>query len=380
MGAERTAVAEQAFLGIKYLLIARAQKTFDQRFQAATRALSHSLAETNLIGQSPRYLLECVAGATLIACAAFAGGGATGSAWLAQLSFIAFAGFRLLPAAQQMYQASVVVRANRAVIDNLAAQLARRATLRDTEADAARPRAAPLRAVELVDLGFRYSAEAPWVLDGASLRIEAGAAIGIVGASGCGKTTVVDLLTGLLAPTRGRIEIDGEPLDASRIAVWQRSIGYVPQDVLILDATVRENIAFGVDPADIDDERVRAAAAQAGASSFIEALPGGLLARTVGPGGSLSGGQRQRLGLARALYRDPALLVLDEATNALDAETERSIIDTVVRNRGTRTVVVVAHGAAAIAACDRVYELAGGRLVERRAAAGRASRLRWGVE
>jgi HlyD family secretion protein len=199
MGAERTAVAEQAFLGIKYLLIARAQKTFDQRFQAATRALSHSLAETNLIGQSPRYLLECVAGATLIACAAFVGGGATGSAWLAQLSFIAFAGFRLLPAAQQMYQASVVVRANRAVIDNLAAQLARRATLRDAEADAARPRAAPLRAVELVDLGFRYSAETPWVLDGASLRIEAGAAIGIVGASGCGKTTVVDLLTGLLA-------------------------------------------------------------------------------------------------------------------------------------------------------------------------------------
>ena len=110
-----------------------------------------------------------------------------------------------------------------------------------------------------------------------------------------------------------------------------------------------------------------------------QALPGGFLARTVGPGGSLSGGQRQRLGLARALYHDPALLVLDEATNALDAETERSIIDTVVRNRGTRTVVVVAHGAAAIAACDRVYELAGGRLLERRAA-GRASRLRWGVE
>jgi ATP-binding cassette, subfamily B, bacterial PglK len=276
-----------------------------------------------------------------------------------------------------------VVRANRAVIENLAVQLERRAVAGSAAPPAdSVAAAAPLRAVELVDVAFRYSPESPAVLEGVSLRIEAGEAVGIVGPSGGGKTTLVDLLAGLLRPTQGRVEIDGEPLDGARVAAWQASIGYVPQDVLVLDASVRENIAFGVVPEAIDDERVREAARQAGASSFIEALPGGFQAKTSGLGGSLSGGQRQRLGLARALYRNPSLLVLDEATNALDADTERSIIDGVVRNRGPRTVVVVAHGTAAIAACDRVFELAAGRLRERSTVtpAGRPPRLRWGAE
>jgi ABC-type multidrug transport system fused ATPase/permease subunit len=364
LGAERTAVVEQALHGIKYLLIARAQNSFDKRFQSVTRTLSQSLADTNFIGQSPKYLLECVAGAALIASAALAAGGAVGGAWLAQLTFIGFAGFRLLPAGQQMYHAFVVIRANRATIENLASQLEHRSAARAEPAGtAARPM--PFRSIGLSGVSFRYSPETPWVLADVSLRIDAGAAVGIVGPSGGGKTTLVDLLVGLMSPTSGRIEIDGETLDPQRVDAWQQGIGYVPQEVMILDATVRENIAFGVDPAEIDDERVRAAAKQAGAAAFIESLPGGFLARTSGLGGSLSGGQRQRLGIARALYRNPSLLVLDEATNSLDADTERAIVDTVVRNRGSRTLVIVAHGDSVIGACDRVYEMRNGRLHER---------------
>jgi ABC-type multidrug transport system fused ATPase/permease subunit len=380
LGAERTAVVQQAFLGIKYLLIARAQDSFDRRFRAATRTLSEALADTNFIGIVPRFLLECMAGAVLIAVAAFAANGAVGGAWLAQLSFIAFAGFRLLPAVQQMYHAFVVMRANRATLVNLSAQLEGSAAEPDIATRVA-TKLVPTRSIELVDVSFRYAPEAPLVLEDVSVRIDVGTAIGIVGPSGCGKTTVADLLVGLLAPSTGRVQIDGIALDAQRVSAWQQAIGYVPQDVMLLDATVRENIAFGVDPADIDDVRLRQAAKQAGALAFIEALPLGFHTRTSGVGSSLSGGQRQRLGIARALYRDPALLLLDEATNALDADSERAIIDAVVRNRGPRTLVVVAHSAAAIQACDRVYELRDGKLHEHHASSQpRAARLHGGAE
>jgi HlyD family secretion protein len=383
LSAERMAVVEQSFLGIKYLLVAGAQQTFGWRLRSVTRALSQSFAETQFIAQLPRYVLECVAGAALIACAAFVSVGTNDRLWLAQLSFIGFAGFRLLPAIQQIYHAIVIVRSNRAAVEEVASELA--ASAPDPEIAASRKPPGALQSVwsiELVGVSFRYAPQAPLIVDNASLSISAGDAIGIVGASGSGKTTLIDLILGLLSATSGRIEIDGKALDTASLPAWRRRIGYVPQDVLILDAPVRENIAFGVDPADIDDARVREVACQAGASEFIEALAGGYSARISGVGGGLSGGQRQRIGIARALYHEPSLLVLDEATNALDADTEHAIIDAVVQNRGTRTVLIVAHGAALIDACDRVYELRGGSLHDRGSpqARSRALRARWGGE
>jgi ABC-type multidrug transport system fused ATPase/permease subunit len=362
---ERVALVEQAFHGIKYLLVAGAQDSFDKRFAAVTRTLSHSFADAQFIGQLPKYVLECVAGAGLIACAAFVSGGSAGSAWIAQLSFIGFAGFRLLPAFQQMYLAFVIVRGNRAAIEDVAAELAHGVVPVVEPLPRVAREPALVRGVDLIGVSFQYSPAAPRVLDDASLHIPAGAVTGIVGASGCGKTTLVDLVLGLLEPVGGRIEIDGKTLDARRVPAWQRCIGYVPQDVLILHGPVRENIAFGVDPSEIDDARVREVARLAGAAAFIEALPGGYAARISGVGGGLSGGQRQRIGIARALYREPSLLVLDEATNSLDADTERAIIDTVIRNRGAQTVLIVAHGGAVIDACDQVFELRDGALRER---------------
>jgi HlyD family secretion protein len=364
--AERIAVVEQALQNIKYLLIARAQDFFSRRLAKATRTLSHSFADTQFIGQAPKFVLECLAGTGLIAGAVLISRSSAGAAWLAQLSFIGIAGFRLLPAFQQMYQAFVIVRSNRAAIDNLAAEL-------EGEVPAAHSVAPPsrfdgpvlVRGIELAGVSFRYAPQSPLVLDSATLHIPAGAAIGIVGASGCGKTTLVDLILGLLVPLEGRVEIDGKVLERNCVTDWQRSLGYVPQEVMILEASVRENIAFGVDPGAIDDARVRDAARQAGASEFIDAMPGGFDARMSGAGGGLSGGQRQRIGIARALYREPSLLVLDEATSSLDASTERAIIDAVVRHRGARTLLIVAHGSAVIEACDRVYELREGTLRDR---------------
>lgn len=365
LSSERMAVVQQTLLGIKYLLVAGAQPLFRRRLSEVTRPLSLSIAETQFIAQLPRYVLECVAGAALIACAAFVSGDTGDRLWLAQLGFIGFAGFRLLPAFQQMYHALAIVRSNRAGVEHIAAELAGRKPSPESPAQETPAASAFQRDIELAGVSYRYAPDAPLVLDNASLKIAAGEAIGIVGASGCGKTTLVDLLLGLLSPVSGRIDIDGKPLDASWLPAWRKCIGYVPQDVMILDAPIRENIAFGVDPADIDDARLREVARLAGAGEFIEAMPGGYGARLSSVGASLSGGQRQRLGIARALYHDPGLLVLDEATNALDADTEHAIIDAVVRNRGKRTILIVAHGIAVIEACDRVYELRGGTLKER---------------
>jgi ABC-type bacteriocin/lantibiotic exporter with double-glycine peptidase domain len=276
-----------------------------------------------------------------------------------------------------MYQGFVIVRGNRAAIGDVAAELAFSTRVAHVPQQPRRSDApAVLHNIDLAGVSFRYSPAAPFVLKSVSLRIRAGEAIGIVGASGCGKTTLVDLVLGLLRPVAGRIEIDGVMLEPDGVPAWQQSIGYVPQEVLLMHATVRENIAFGVEPAAIDDARVREAARQAGASDFIEALPGAYGAPLAGVGGTLSGGQRQRLGIARALYHRPSLLVLDEATNSLDAGTEAAIIETVVRNRGAQTMLIVAHGAAVIDACNHVFELRDGVLVEGAAARVRSRALR----
>jgi len=361
LGAERIAVVEQSLFGIKYLLTSRAQPWVDQRLAAVTRAMSGSVADTQFIGRFPKYVLECLAGVALIACAIFVSGGTASGAWLAQLSFFGLAGFRLLPAIQQIYAALVILRNNRPAIDNIAAELAGRSEV--PEAGASVPERISLQeGIQLDAVSFRYAPHASRVLDEVSLRIAAGSVVAITGESGCGKTTLVDLVLGLLSPESGRIEIDGRRLEEATVPGWQACVGYVPQDVMILDASVRENIAFGLAPGDIDDARVQEAAAGAGAAGFIESLPDGYAARLSANGANLSGGQRQRIGIARALYRRPVFLVLDEATNALDCDSERVIIDTVVRNGGARTLLIVAHGAALIEACDRVYELREGKL------------------
>lgn len=362
--AERVGVVGQALQGIKYLQVAGVQRYFGTRQANSSQRLSRTLADTQFIAQFPRYVLECLAGIGLIACAAFASRLAPDGAWLAQLSFIGFAGFRLLPAAQQMYHAFVIVRTSRPAIELLALELRQLADAGESKIGEA-PAAAPVRSVAMSAVSFRYAPELPLVLRDVNLRIPAGCAVGIVGSSGAGKTTLVDLLLGLLTPVDGKISWNGETPAVSHGSAQRCGVGYVPQDVIILDATVRENVAFGVDADSIDDARVREVVRQAGASEFVEALPEGYSSRISGTIANLSGGQRQRIGLARALYHDPSLLVLDEATNALDADTERAIIDTVIRNRGGRTLIIVAHGASVIGACDRVYELRDGTLHER---------------
>ena len=201
------------------------------------------------------------------------------------------------------------------------------------------------------DLAFSYEYGTP-VFKDLSLRIAYRECVALTGKTGCGKTTLVHLIAGLLKPDSGTILADGENI-AGHLIAWQSKIGYVPQKIYLQDTTIRENVAFGIAPEKIDDDRVKYCLHTAQLSDFVQSLPEGILTKTGQAGNRLSGGQRQRIAIARALYRDPELLILDEATSALDSETEKAFIDALTSLRGKITMIVIAHRQSSIDCCDR---------------------------
>jgi ABC-type multidrug transport system fused ATPase/permease subunit len=208
---------------------------------------------------------------------------------------------------------------------------------------------------------FAYEPGGAPVLHDVSFRIQPGESVAFVGPSGAGKSTLLDIVLGLLEPTGGSVAVGGKPMRDVRSS-WQQSIGYVPQDVVLLDETLRTNVALGTPPDEIDDARVEDALALADLTETWKSLPDGLDTRLGERGVRLSGGQRQRVGLARALYDHPRILVLDEATSSLDGGTESRIIETIEAMQRNLTMIVVTHRLSTVRNCDRVYMLEGGAI------------------
>jgi len=216
--------------------------------------------------------------------------------------------------------------------------------------------------IELKEASFHYDTERDIVLDRLNLRIEKGACIGIIGKNGCGKTTLIDLLTGLAKPTGGSLLIDGLELTGARIRSWQRRIGYVVQNPHIIDNTILANITLGLNPDEVDRERLREAVETSKLDEIIRQLPDGMDTVVGQKGSKLSGGQAQRLGIARALYRDVDVIVLDEATKSIDPQTEAEIIGNITRMKKEKTIIMVTHKLQTLQQCDRIYMLEGGRV------------------
>jgi ATP-binding cassette, subfamily B, bacterial PglK len=347
--------------GIRDVLLDGTQSVYSDIYVSADLPLRRAQGNNIFVTQSPRYLMDTV-GMVLIAVLAYGlslqpGGVATA---VPVLGALALGAQRLLPTLQQCYSSWAGIIGSQAALTDVLRMLDQPLP---PEALLPAPEPLPLRdSVRFVGVRFRYHSEGPWVLDGLDLVIPRGSRIGIVGATGSGKSTTLDLLMGLLTPTEGEVLVDGEPVRGGRVRAWQRTIAHVPQTIFLADTTLAENIAFGVPRAAIDFERVRHVARQAQIADFIESRPEGFEASIGERGVRLSGGQRQRIGIARALYKRASVLVFDEATSALDNATERSVMDAIEGLQRDLTIVLIAHRLTTVRRCDTILELDQGRV------------------
>jgi ATP-binding cassette, subfamily B, bacterial PglK len=365
----RARVIAESFAAIKDVMLHRAEATMTSQVARHSAEIAAAQASSPAVASAPKYVLECITAAGLVAAALWIYRRAGAGQWVTQLAFLGFAAYRLLPALQQVFTALARIHAERAAFEGIADDLhlaRRRHRPKPPAARDAEWCGRPRRAIRLVGVSYRYSAERSGGVSDVSLEIPAGTLSGLVGPNGSGKSTLAELILGLREPDAGRVEIDGIALDDGNRYAWLDTVAYVPQQIALLDDTIARNIAFGVAPHELDLARVRDAAARAQLWPVIEALPDGIETIIGESGARLSGGHRQRLGLARALYRRASLLVVDEATNALDGLTENEIIALLRALRGTCTVIVIAHRLSSLAACDALFELDSGRLVGRK--------------
>jgi ATP-binding cassette subfamily C protein len=278
------------------------------------------------------------------------------------VGLFAAAAVRLLPSVGRIAQALGQLRLNTAGIETLRDDMRMFARHAGEREAAANPPGQFERDIRLADIRLSFPGASVPSLDRVSLTIRKGEAVAFVGPSGAGKTTLANVVTGLLAPDSGQILVDGRAVSLSN-RDWQDRIGYIPQDSYLLDDTLRRNVAFGIPDAEIDDGRVMAALGLAQLDGLLARLPQGLETEIGERGLRISGGQRQRVAIARALYRDPEILVFDEATSALDMATEAEITQAVKSLSGARTVIVITHRVATVASLDTLHFLKDGRLV-----------------
>ena len=324
---------------------------------------SRSRATLSFLSVVPRYILESalIVGFILVGGMGWITGGQTGA--VSAIALFAVAGFRIVPSLTRFQSILSQMHSNASfaelVLDEIAKAEKRKIEITPEDTAALPP--APQRDIILNEVSFSFpDADAP-ALDRVSMSIPAGSHVAIVGASGAGKSTLVDILLGLLIPTSGTILVGQQPL-TSVLNAWRASIGYVPQEVALFDASIAQNVALSWDPAQVEPARVVTALDRAQLSSMVDAREGGVEARIGERGMALSGGQRQRLGVARALYPDPAVLVMDEATSALDTTTEAAVTQAIKALIGHLTVITVAHRLATIRHADIVFFFKNGRL------------------
>ena len=348
--------------GIRDVLLDGTQPVYCEVYRRADKHWRMAQGENAFIGQSPRFAMEAL-GMVLIAGLAYGVSRQAGgiAAALPVLGALALGAQRLLPAMQQAYGAWASIAGSHASFADTVVLLDQ-----PLPATALAPPPAPLsfeREIRFDSVSFSYTVDSPRVLDNFDLVIDKGSRIGIVGSTGSGKSTLMDLLMGLLTPSAGEVLVDGESIVGERARAWQQSIAHVPQSIFLADTTLAENIAFGVRPEEIDFDRVRTAAQQAQIAQFIESGSDGYDAHVGERGVRLSGGQRQRIGIARALYKEASVLVFDEATSALDNATEQSIIDAIEGLDRELTILLIAHRLTTVQHCDSIVELEHGRAV-----------------
>ena len=354
-----TSISE-AFGASKEVKVGNLEDVYIKRFSVPAKNYANYNSISFIVSMLPRFAIEAVSfGGMLLLILYFMKLGNFINI-LPLITLYAFAGYRILPAAQAVYSALVVSKYNQPALNTLYEDMK---NLKAPNHNKDKFKLFPNKSIRLKNINFNYPNTKRTSLKNINLEILAGTTVGLVGETGSGKTTTVDIILGLLEAQTGTLEIDGQVIDKNNVRKWQRSIGYVPQQIYLADDSVLANIAFGVEPEEINYEKVKKAAKISNIDQFIMGeLPDQYQTKIGERGVRLSGGQRQRIGLARALYHEPEVLVLDEATSALDNITEQSVMKSIAETSNNITSIFIAHRLTTIKNCDNIFLFEKGEL------------------
>ena len=366
---ERYKLMSEGFGGIKDAILLGRQKYFTKRFDNVGKRLAVSQGSNSAIAQVPRYFMELVALGSIIFLVLYLIKTYNGNlgAILPLLAVYALAGYKLLPAAQQVYASIATIKGGVAAFESVKDALKDSQNKKNDENDELNfnnDHTGLKKSIKLNNISFSYPGKELPALSNLSMHIPANKVVGLVGASGSGKSTAIDILLGLIQPQKGTLLIDDIPLQLENIRAWQNTIGFVPQDIFLSDSSITENIAFGLSKEDINIMQVEQSIKLAHLDELIKQLPNGLDTRVGEDGIQLSGGQRQRIGIARSLYHDAEVLILDEATSALDGITEKLIMDAIHDFSGNKTIVMIAHRLKTVKRCDVIFLFEQGKIID----------------
>ncbi len=363
----------QAITGVKEIKVTQKERFFENHYDSGGRQYMCAERKNSVLGQTPRLLIEMVSICSMLVwIALMIYSGREIENLITSLSAFAMAAVKLMPSANRIVAALNAVAYQEPALDKMLANLEtmkkekpfggqKEEKTQNEECDTISLK----REICLRQVTYSYPNSSQKVLQGADMTIPVGKSVGIVGTSGAGKTTAVDIMLGLLAPQEGQILADGVDVQKNYSA-WLSHIGYIPQSIFMLDDSIRANVAFGLDEDEIDDKQVWHALEEAQMAEFIKTLPDGIHTQIGERGVRVSGGQRQRIGIARALYPNPELLLFDEATSALDNETEAAIMESINSLHGKKTMVIIAHRLQTIEGCDMVYRVKDGKIIRER--------------
>ena len=360
---------DQSFGGIKDVKILGKEAYFQKEFSKHQKILTDSVGKMHFFNEIPRFIVESLAiGGLLTILLYMLGRDQSMQQIIPVFGLYAVSARRLMPALRSVVSSMNSLRANQPALELLYGDFkGKEEYLEDSAKRRSGTRKLTLeKELELSDLSFSYSSQKDEVIHHIDLKIAANSAVALVGPSGGGKTTLADIIMGLLEPKTGCMQVDGKKIDAGNIAQWRQNIGYVPQQIYLNDDTVTRNVAYGIPDAEIDFERVKKATRLAAIYDFVvNELPEGFETAIGEKGIRLSGGQRQRIGLARALYNNPDVLILDEATSSLDGITEASISKALNQLAGKKTLIIIAHRITTVKRCDMIYFIDKGRIIDR---------------
>lgn len=358
----------EAYGGYRDIALEGTQEIFINRFKLIDQQIQMARASNSVIGQAPRYAIEAIVITALVLFSLSLSLSENGLvAWMPAMVVLAFSAQRLLPMVQQIYQGVSQVQSSRSILQEILDILATNMPVGHlgTRLNLSFLQGSKVQfdnVISLKNVSYHYPAGTKLVLEDVSIEIENGSRIGIFGKTGSGKSTLVDILMGLLQPTDGEIMVDGKVVWPSNVIAYRRLVAHVPQSIFLADASIADNIAFGKSAHEIDWTRVQTASVAAQLDNVVNSFPEGLKTRVGERGVMLSGGQRQRIGIARALYKGAKILIFDEATSALDTETEKEVISAVNSLSKDITVIMIAHRLSTLAGCDFLIEVDGGKV------------------